>query len=207
MRGSVQLGDAASLTPSLLMRAATLHAELARACAVSRRLIERGHHRRLSSSYPRLRAISGGSDAGLIAVVITGAALCLDCITKKTGVPAPEADALLVKIAATLKLVSLPGRCDSCLDQRTTFRLDRTVDGVAGAPMAPTRLPTDAASTVWRYLGDHRGQMFCTQCLTRALGVAGRLDRAVIAAEGRGAVRRYSGCTTCGKERLVTGLP
>src|SRR6185436_12970903 len=110
----------------LLARAATLRAELAGAVALSRRLLERGRQRRLSSTYPRLRPIGGGSDAGDVALAITDASLCLQCIAKKTGVPEHETDALLMRIATTLKLVAIPGRCDACLDRGTTFRLDRT---------------------------------------------------------------------------------
>src|SRR5262249_9532227 len=121
MLSTADRGNPALLTPFLLARVRTLHAEIADACAVSRHLIERGRHRRLSSTYPGLRPIGGGSDAGLIALTITGAALCLSCVTKKTGVPAPDAEAMLFRIASTLKLTAGPGRCDSCLEHTTTF--------------------------------------------------------------------------------------
>ncbi|MGH6689998.1 MAG: hypothetical protein ACREF4_04870 [Gammaproteobacteria bacterium] len=44
---------------------------------------------------------------------------------------------------------------------------------------------------MWRFLADHRGKMFCAQCLAAALGASRRIDRALIAAEGRGAQRLY----------------
>lgn len=196
----------ALLAPLLLMRAASLRAGLAGTRAVSRRLIARGRERRLTSTYPLLRPIGGGSDAALVAVAITGASLCLPCIAKKTGVPEAEADTLLLRIATTLRLGAGAGRCDSCLEQKTTFRLNRAgVSGGNGDGTVSVQ-PANTALAVWRYLEAHRGQMFCTQCLARALGIARRLDRAVIAAEGRGARRRYAPCVLCGKDRLLCGL-
>jgi hypothetical protein len=59
---------------------------------------------------------------------------------------------------------------------------------------------------IWEFLDSHWGEMFCTQCLARALGATGRIDRAVIGAEGRGALRRYGTCSVCGRDRLVCGL-
>jgi hypothetical protein len=206
MLSSAPCGNGALLTPSLLARAATLHTEFARACAVSRDLIARGRDRRLSSTYSGLRPIAGGSDAGLVALAITGAALCLPCVAKKTGVPAADAEAMLLRIASTLELTAGPGRCDSCLEQASTFRLDRAAEGVDGHVPAAAHPGENIAVVVWRYLEAHRGQMFCTQCVARALGMVRRIDRAIIAAEGRGARRRYGACQACLKERLVCGL-
>jgi len=198
----------ALLTPLLLISAATLRTEVAGAVTVSRALIERGRQRRLSSTYGRLRPIGGGSDAGDVALAITDASLCLPCIAKKTGVPEHETEALLMSIATTLKLVAIPGHCDGCLDRGTTFHLNRTTgNGMPGATAAAPVPGMSPGAAVWRYLEEHRGQMFCTQCLGRALGMTRRLDRAVITAEGRGARRRYSACQICRKDRLVCGLP
>ena len=108
-------------TTALIARASTLHAELATICVESRALIERGRARRLSLTYPLLRQIAGGSDAPLILTVITGALLCVECIAKKTGIPATEVDAALRTVARTLRLTMGPRRCDGCLQRKTTF--------------------------------------------------------------------------------------
>jgi hypothetical protein len=198
--------SAASLTLSLLARAAALRAELTRVCTESRRLVEQGRGRRLSTTYPRLRVIRGGSDAGLVALAITDASLCLACVARKTGVPEPEVDAILLRVAGTLKLAAVGGRCDACLELKTVFRLNRTAGDPTVTPPAEPAPPLNLGRAVWRFLEKHRGRMFCAQCLGRALGVPRRLDRAVIAAEGRGARRHYGPCAICGKDRLVCGL-
>jgi len=59
---------------------------------------------------------------------------------------------------------------------------------------------------IWRFLDAHRGAMFCTQCIAIALCASKRIDRAILGAEGRGALRRYGTCVQCGKERLLCGL-
>jgi hypothetical protein len=59
---------------------------------------------------------------------------------------------------------------------------------------------------LWQFLEGHRGELVCTQCLAAVLGATGRIDRAVMEAEGRGAQRRYGQCSMCGKDRLVCGL-
>jgi len=69
-------------------------------------------------------------------------------------------------------------------------------------------MPRDAPRDVhrlWRFLGEHRGEMFCAACLAASLDVRGRVDRAIFAAEGNGADRRYGACSRCGKERLLCG--
>ena len=60
---------------------------------------------------------------------------------------------------------------------------------------------------LWQFLESRRSDAFCTACLSDVLEATHRIDRALIAAEGRGAHRRYSSCTLCGKDRLLTGLP
>jgi hypothetical protein len=42
------------------------------------------------------------------------------------------------------------------------------------------------AEALWRFLDSHRGKMFCTRCIAVALVTDNRIDRIVIAAEGRG---------------------
>jgi hypothetical protein len=69
------------------------------------------------------------------------------------------------------------------------------------APVAITR-----NEAIWRFLEAHRGDMFCTQCIAAALFATKRIDRAILGAEGRGALRRYGTCVKCGKDRLLCGL-
>jgi hypothetical protein len=51
-----------------------------------------------------------------------------------------------------------------------------------------------------------RGEMFCTRCLANALLATNRIDRVVMTAEGRGAVRRHGDRASCGNHRLLGGL-
>src|SRR5262249_11454080 len=150
----------------------------------------------------------GGSDAGLIAEMIVNAKLCLPCIARKTGVPVAEANATLTKIAASLRLRVGPHRCDSCLHEKTTFSVTRdggsSVEASDGQPGAAAIQTPEAA--LWQFLSLHRGQAFCAACLAAALGVTGRIDRAIMGAEGRGARRHHGPCGSCGKDRLTTGL-
>ena len=62
------------------------------------------------------------------------------------------------------------------------------------------------AEAVWRFLDGQRGQMFCSQCIGKAALADKRIDSALMSAEGRGAIRRYGTCVTCGKDRLLCGL-
>jgi hypothetical protein len=48
--------------------------------------------------------------------------------------------------------------------------------------------------------------MFCTRCLANALLATNRIDRVVMTAEGRGAVRRHGDRASCGNHRLLGGL-
>lgn len=59
---------------------------------------------------------------------------------------------------------------------------------------------------VWQFLDGQRGQMFCAQCIGKAVLAVKRIDHAIMRAEGRGAIRRYGPCVTCGKDRLLCGL-
>jgi hypothetical protein len=72
-------------------------------------------------------------------------------------------------------------------------------------PESPGATPS-IAEALWRFLERRRGEMFCAQCLTAAVATTGRLDRALLGAEGRGARRRHGRCSACGKDRLLCGL-
>jgi len=66
----------------------------------------------------------GSDDAGLISATLAdGAALCLECIAKKTGVPIDHVEAVLARIGKTLRIGSGRGLCSACLAGRTVVRL------------------------------------------------------------------------------------
>jgi hypothetical protein len=154
-----------------------------------------------------IRRISGASDAALVTGVLRDAPLCLPCIARKTGVPAPEAESLLFVIAGAVQIIRAAASCVACLDVTTTVRIgpgpgDGRSSSVAECETGSLRVQ----DALWRFLESHRGKMFCTACLQAALGARGRLDRAVMSAEGRGARRAHTPCSSCGKDRLTCGL-
>ena len=64
------------------------------------------------------------ADAGLISATLAdGAALCLECIAAKTGVPIGDVESVLARIAKTLRIGSGRGLCSACLAERTVVRL------------------------------------------------------------------------------------
>lgn len=66
----------------------------------------------------------GSADAGLISATLAdGAALCLECIAKTTGVPIDHVEAVLARIGKTLRIGSGRGPCNACLAGRKVFRL------------------------------------------------------------------------------------
>jgi hypothetical protein len=66
----------------------------------------------------------GSDDAGLISATLAdGAALCLECIAKKTGVPIDDVEAVLARIGKTIRVESGRGLCSACLAGRKIVRL------------------------------------------------------------------------------------
>ena len=61
-------------------------------------------------------------------------------------------------------------------------------------------------AAVWQLLEVRRGETFCASCLQGLLLTRRRIDRFLIMAEGRGAIRRHLPCSVCGTDRLVIGL-
>jgi len=112
-------------TASLIARAATLQADVSALCTESRALIDRVRQRRFSSPHSRLRRIQGGSigDPELIAATITGAPLCLACITKRTGIATLEVETNLTTISRAVRLVIGLGPCGRCRTLDATFTL------------------------------------------------------------------------------------
>jgi hypothetical protein len=69
--------------------------------------------------------ISGGSDdPGLLtALLADGAALCVECLARKTGIPLAEIAPILVRVGKTLRVQTAEARCGGCLSVRTVYRL------------------------------------------------------------------------------------
>ena len=195
------------LTPSLLARAATLRADLAAVVERSRDLLWWSRQRGRGGATLG-RPIGGASDhvedAAVVLTMILASALCLDCITKKSGVPADRVEAILTTIAGTLTLVAQSGACDACLETARTFRLDTAV---ARPPIDGTIRRRVTQHAILRFLGEQTGKAFCADCISTRLFGGKNIDVAMRHLEGNGAVRRHGVCAGCGKRRLVAGLP
>ena len=146
---------------------------------------------------------SSDLDAPFIVELIVRIPMCLDCVSKKTGIPEARARESLLRIGSFMVVDIASGHCEGCLEVKTTYRIsDHAVHGNGDArPATVTQ-----SEALWVFLTSHRGQMFCTQCIATALFATKRIDRAVLGAEGRGARRQYGTCASCGKERLLCGL-
>ena len=189
-----------------IARARELHEALAPILAQSRALVATS--RDLCRVFRR--RISGGSDvdAPLIVEVISKGPMCLECLAKRTGVPSSRITESLQRMGEFIAVTAEADRCGPCLRITTVYRL---TDPRASASPRVASLPTRLAAlthteAIWQFLDAHRGEMFCTQCLATALCATKRIDRAVLGAEGRGALRRYGICVKCGKDRLLCGL-
>jgi hypothetical protein len=191
---------AAVLAPSLLTRASLLTMELTATIDRSRDLTWLSRRLRSLGS-ARVRSIAGGvDDPGLVLATIAGASLCPDCIARKTGMAAAEIDALLTKVASTIALTVTGGRCDACLESRTTYRLD-------GAAANGSSRPRTTQHAILAFLREHRNGAFCADCITRRLFEGRSIDVAMRHLEGNGVHRRHGQCSGCGKLRLVAGVP
>jgi hypothetical protein len=187
------------LTPSLLVDRLTINAELAATIERSRDLVWLG--RALTSPDARYRPrppIGGGSDpdAALIVNALSGAALCLGCITTKLGVPPARAEALLAVIGRTVK-IGCHTHCRACLERKPAFTLS-TRSSVQRAPKQ--------SEIIMEYLGRRRAEAFCAGCIAATLFAGKPVDNALRSLEGQGARRRHDVCSACGKVRLVSGL-
>ena len=186
-------------TTAQVRRARELCRELPSLFADTVELMRRS--RRLCLTFPRM---SGGSDldAASIVEIIGRTPMCLDCLSKKTGIPADRATEALEGIRSYLHVKTEERGCEGCLQVTTVYGL---ADGAAATPAAPSA-PIRQTEAIWAFLESRRGQMLCTQCIVAALRTMKRIDRAILAAEGRGARRQYGNCAACGRERLLCGL-
>ena len=157
-----------------------------------------------------VQPIGGGSDGELIAASLSTDPTCAPCLATRSGVPGMEIERVLASATAAVRLVSETGPCTVCLTVTTTTRLPGPLataaatrtNGGAAQP-EPTMTRSDA---VWQILQNRRGEMLCLMCISAAIGETRRIDRAVMVAEGRGALRRYGQCAGCGRDRLLCGL-
>src|SRR5262245_19424934 len=103
---------------ALIARAEKLCADLTTVCAQSRALLNRS--RVLLLSPP---PISGGSsgDFGLIATLTDCAPLCLDCIVRRTGIPALQVERALMMIPRAVRLAIAIRACAACRTMDVTF--------------------------------------------------------------------------------------
>jgi len=183
----------------LITRAARSTATLQALCAESRRLI--GQAARLCRMALPIRG-SSDLDSPFIVEIIVRTPMCLDCVSKKTGIPEDRARESMLRIGSFMVVDIASGPCEGCLEVKTTYRIS---DGAGTrSPARPAAVTQSEA--LWEFLTSHRGKMFCTQCIATALFATKRIDRAVLGAEGRGARRQYGTCASCGKERLLCGL-
>jgi hypothetical protein len=141
----------------------------------------------------------------LVTALILDRPMCLPCTALKGGMSPKEAEETLQRIATVVGLHRVLGRCRDCGITTSVTSIERPA-GPAGLPGPPGRRPTSHAAALWQFFESHRGDLFCTRCLSIALETTGRFDRAIISAEGRGAIRRYGPCSRCGMERLLCGL-
>jgi hypothetical protein len=199
-------------TPSLLAKGATLRTAIAEEIARSHKLCWRTRDL-LLAPYPWIRPIAGGLDpdgSAVLEVLAAGGTVCLDCVVRKTGVPALSVANVLQRFNDIVVIAVTTARCDGCLRLTETYAVDDRTDTPpalrpVGGNGAKAR-PPDLADTLWQFLAEHRGEMFCTACLSNSLNVTRRIDRAAMVVEGRGARRQYGACSECGKDRLLCGL-
>jgi len=191
-------------TPTLIAESTIRHAALAAVIERSRDLCWWGHQL-CAGLDPRRRAIRGAStdDAGLLVTMITGVSCCLQCISKRSGMPEGRVDALLTTIGGNIALVVETRRCDACLETKRTYRL--AVDGSHPNGDATTR-PNGTRHSIRRFLGEHPGSAFCTDCITAGLFPGKNIDVAMRLLEGNGVHRRNGRCSSCGKMRLVASV-
>ena len=67
--------------------------------------------------------IRDSGDAGLVSSVLLNARLCVDCIMKKTGVPASRVHAVLAAIGKTVQVDGGASLCSACMTTKRVFQL------------------------------------------------------------------------------------
>jgi hypothetical protein len=157
------------------------------------------------------RHIAGGADPDtslIIEILAGGATVCLECLVRKTDVPASKVADVLQRVTEIVAMTVKMARCDGCLRVTEAYQVSDHRRSTPPGPHAVSARPRPVAlaEVLWRFLTEHRGEMFCSLCLAARLGMTRRLDRVLFATEGRGARRRYGRCSGCGHDRLLCGL-
>jgi len=145
-----------------------------------------------------------GDDAALLLTIITGVALCQECISRRSGIPIPRLDALLTSVATTIALGEVVRPCATCLETKRTYCLDGA--GFHADTREPTR-PNGTRRAILDFLAQHAGSAFCAACVSAAVLDGKDIDVAMRLLEGSGVPRRHARCLACGKLRLVASLP
>jgi hypothetical protein len=195
---------AAVTTPSPYDRAARLRIDSARLQAQVGAALERSRALRWDTLAvcSRIRPIQGGSDESAAVVsVITGTALCHDCIAVKTGITVDQVATILTTVSTTISIAMSTRPCASCGEIKCTYCLEapRSPDG------APAR-PRTTQRTILEFLGAHGGSEVCAACISGTLFAGKDIDVAMRHLEGSGVLRRHGRCSTCGRLRLVASL-
>jgi hypothetical protein len=135
------------------------------------------------------------SDAAPVVQMITDTAMCLSCISKKSGLSTEQTNAILRSIAGTMRLSIGMRQCAVCMAKKTAFGIrSRQADG-------PTR------SAILSFLAEHRGEAFCSRCISSRLFAGRHIDVTLRHLEGSpGVIRRHGRCSQCRLTRLVTSL-
>jgi hypothetical protein len=187
-------------TASLLLQAGNLRRELADVVERSRDLVWLGGELQRSANL-RLPQIGGGSDAdaALVAEMITDTAMCLGCISKRSGVPTEQVNAILRSITGTLRLSIGMRQCAACLERKTSFAIN-TNGNASHHSNGATR------DAVLSFLEKHRGDAFCSRCISSQLFDGRDIDVTMRHLEGFGVLRRHGRCAACGSARLVASV-
>jgi len=197
-------GPAALLTPSLLVQTVKLHVELVDVIERSRDLCWWARQLHAGSTSPHRGALRGGAagdDGALLMTIISGVALCQDCISRKSGIPIDRLDAVLTSVASTIVLAVVTRPCAACLATKRTYSLD------GAAADVDTDRPNGTRRAIVNFLQQHAGSAFCADCITAKLFPGKSIDLAMRQLEGNGVPRRHAICSACGKVRLVASAP
>jgi hypothetical protein len=197
--------SAAGLTPALFAKTVRLHVEMTAVIERSRDLCWWAHQLRARPVSAGPRPIRGGAsadDAATIVTMISGVSLCADCISRKSGIPLSQVDAILTTVAGTVALAVGTRSCDACLETKRTYGFDAGNGSHPGTPR-----PRGTQYAILNFLGQHRGATFCADCIAARLFPGKNIDVAMRHLEGNGMNRHHGRCSACGKSRLVASLP
>ena len=63
------------------------------------------------------------NDTGLVSAALIEGVLCVDCIARRTGVPAARVHAAVATIGQTVKVGDGPSLCSACRTTKRVFQL------------------------------------------------------------------------------------